>query len=73
MASMTMNNAGASTILGSSGAQSLANSMKINLYKLKYRIVYCSGKWRIFNTYIGEDSDYPVTELLDNSPQSRGW
>lgn len=22
---------------------------------------------------IGEDSDYPVTELLDNSPQSRGW
>jgi centrosomal protein CEP104 len=22
---------------------------------------------------VGEDSDYPVTELLDNSPQSRGW
>ena len=44
MASQTMNNAGGSSILGSSGAQSLANSMKINLYKLKYRIVYCSGK-----------------------------
>ena len=21
----------------------------------------------------GEDSDFPVTELLDNSPQSKGW
>ncbi|CAD8188747.1 unnamed protein product [Paramecium pentaurelia] len=31
--------------------------------KLKYRIVYCSG----------EDQDYPVTELLTQSPQSRGW
>ncbi|CDW88088.1 centrosomal protein of 104 kda [Stylonychia lemnae] len=41
----------------------MANSGKINLYKLKYRIVYCSG----------EDPEYPVTELLDNSPQSRGW
>jgi hypothetical protein len=31
---------------------------RVNLYKLKYRIVYCSS----------EDADYPVTELLDNSP-----
>lgn len=37
-------NAGASSILGTSGAQSLTNQLKINLYKLKYRIVYCSGK-----------------------------
>ena len=52
MASQTMNSAGASSILGSSGAQSLANSMKINLYKLKYRIVYCSGKWNRINVII---------------------
>ncbi|KAM3137982.1 hypothetical protein pb186bvf_009877 [Paramecium bursaria] len=31
--------------------------------KLKYRIVYCSG----------EEPDYPVTELLSQTPQSRGW
>ena len=31
--------------------------------KLKYRIVYCSG----------EDPDYPVTELLTQSPSSKGW
>ena len=31
--------------------------------KLKFRVVYCSG----------EDPEYPVTELLENSPQSRGW
>ena len=50
----------------------MANSGKINLYKLKYRIVYCSGN--LFLSYnLGEDQEYPVTELLDNSPQSRGW
>ena len=31
--------------------------------KLKYKIIYCSG----------EDQDYPVTELLDPSSNSRGW
>ena len=45
----------------------MANSGKINLYKLKYRIVYCSGKTNSFNP-LGEDTEYPVTELLDNSP-----
>jgi len=45
----------------------MASSSKINLYKLKYRIVYCSGKAPSI-TFIGEDPEYPVTELLDNSP-----
>jgi len=31
--------------------------------KLKYRVIYCSG----------EDPEYPVTELLDPTPNSRGW
>ena len=31
--------------------------------KLKYRIIHSTG----------EDSEYPVTELLTQSPQSRGW
>jgi len=31
--------------------------------KLKYRIIYCSG----------EEPEYPVTELLDPTPNSRGW
>ena len=31
--------------------------------KLKYRIIYCSG----------EDQDYPVTELLDATSNTRGW
>ena len=34
-----------------------------NMNKLKYRIIYCSG----------EDQDYPVTELLDPTSNSRGW
>lgn len=34
-----------------------------NVQKLKYRIIYCSG----------EDQDYPVTELLDPTSNSRGW
>ena len=52
----------------------MANAGKINLYKLKYRVVYCSGMvkiiWgKVFNLFnIGEDPEYPVTELLDNSP-----
>jgi centrosomal protein CEP104 len=36
---------------------------KTTLYKLKFRIIYCSG----------EDPEYPVTELLSNSPQNKGW
>jgi len=31
--------------------------------KLKYRIIHCTG----------EDTEYPVNELLTQSPQSRGW
>lgn len=31
--------------------------------KLKYRVIYCSS----------EDPEYPVTELLDPTPNSRGW
>jgi len=25
----------------------------------------------IFN--VGEDSDFPISELMDSSPQSKGW
>jgi centrosomal protein CEP104 len=31
--------------------------------KLNYKIIYCSG----------EDPNYPVTELLDPSVNSKGW
>lgn len=41
----------------------MSHSQKISLYKLKFRVIYCSG----------EDPEFPVTELLENSPQSRGW
>lgn len=34
-----------------------------NLSKLKYRIVYCSG----------EEPDYPVTELLNQTQNTKGW
>ena len=34
-----------------------------SVVKLKYRIIYCSG----------EEPEYPVTELLDPTPNSRGW
>ena len=59
---------------------------KVNLYKLKYKVVYCSSKLRfslpiclikhlVFKIlrFLGEDPEFSVTELLDNSPQSRGW
>ena len=32
-------------------------------YKLKFKIVYCSG----------EDPEYPVSQLLSTNPQNRGW
>ena len=41
----------------------MSQTQKISLYKLKFRIIYWSG----------EDPEFPVTELLENSPQSRGW
>ena len=41
----------------------MSHSQKVSLYKLKFRVIYCSD----------EDPEYPVTELLENSPQSRGW
>ena len=31
--------------------------------KFKYKVIYCSG----------EDSEFPVTELLDPSVNSKGW
>ena len=31
--------------------------------KFKYRVIYCSG----------EDSEFPVTELLDPTVNSKGW
>lgn len=31
--------------------------------RINYRIVHCSS----------EDPEYPITELLQQSPESRGW
>ena len=41
----------------------MSGTQKVNLFKLKFRVIYCSG----------EDPEFPVTELLENSPSSRGW
>lgn len=44
-------------------SQGPAGQAPQSLQKLKYRIIYCSG----------EDQDYPVTELLDATSNTRGW
>ena len=47
-------------------------SISINL-SIESSIALVSEEILTLISILGEDSDYPVTELLDNSPQSRGW
>ena len=51
--------------------KSQLESDEVILQKLPFRIIEVTSK--IYNIILGEEQNYPVTELLNHTPFSRGW